>query len=666
MVRRSMRRLAIATGATLSVSALVTAGAVPAMAAGHGTGRAHGGHGNSGSRHVVTAQPSWTTAARKTADLAAGQPVAAKVWLALRDAAGLDSLARAVSDPASPNYHHFLTADQYGARFAPTGDTVAQVTSWLRQAGLTVTGVGPDNHFVSVTGTAGAAEQAFGTNLARFSVNGETVQAPSTSVSVPSAVAGSVLAVTGLNTLNHKVTPAFGAPAAYVNGTPCSDYYGQKLAKTLPRFGHDTLPYAVCGYTPNQLRAAYGETHTGLTGRGQTVAIVDAYSAPTILSDANTYATRHGDAAFRSGQFIDRSAAENTSTGAACGGNGWYGEETLDVEAVHGIARDANVAYYGAASCYDDDLLASLARVVQDDTASIVSNSWGEPTFVVINGTLYITIDQTWIDAYESVFEQGAVQGIGFYFSSGDSGDEQAAWGYKHPDWPTGDPWVTSVGGTSLAAGRSGTRQFETGWGTDKYVLSKSGASWVPAAANPFLYGAGGGFSQIFARPGYQQGVVPANTTGRAVPDIAMDADPTTGMLVGETQAFAGPSRFGPAGVHYGEYRIGGTSLASPLLAGVQAVVQQGAGRLGFANPLIYGLARHDNGQGFFYDVRPERRDAGNIRADFVNGLNASGGMVYSVRTFDDDSSLATTKGWDDVSGVGSVTDRYIRAVAGR
>ena len=194
----------------------------------------------------------------------------------------------------------------------------------------------------------------------------------------------------------------------------------------------------------------------------------------------------------------------------------------------------------------------------------------------MIGGTLFITIDQGLVDAYDSIFEQGAVQGTGFYFSSGDNGDEYDAYGFAHPDFPAGDPFVTAVGGTSLGISNTGARLFETGWGTSKWSLS--GSDWVQTI--PFQYGAGGGFSEIFPEPWYQTGIVGISKTnptgGRAVPDIGMDADPTTGMLVGETQNFALPSVFGPAGVHYGEYRIGGTSLASPLMAGVQAVVPAG------------------------------------------------------------------------------------------
>jgi subtilase family serine protease len=607
---------------------------------------------------IAGTKPAWTAAAKLTGSANGSTTVGAKVWLAPRNAAQLTTLARAVSDPASPQYRRYLTHGEYVSQFAPTADQVSAVESWLTGAKLKVTGVGPDNHFVSVAGSPSAIASAFGTTLGLYSVNGTTQQAPESDLSVPTSVAGSVLAVTGLAQFGHTITPSdLGHPAAFVNGTPCSSYYGQQKALNMPKFQNKPLPWAVCGYTPSQLRGAYGVTASGLTGKGQTVAITDAFDSSALASDADTYSQNHGDAPFTLGQFTDHSVAEGASSDpnpiAACGGNGWYTEQALDVEAVHGMAQDANVEYYGAASCYDDDLLAQLAQVAADDTASIVTNSWGEPTFVVIDGTLYATIDQSLVDAYESVFQQGAVEGIGYYFSSGDSGDEQAAWGYTHPDWPTGDPWVTSVGGTSIAIGNADTRLFETGWGTSKYSLSSDGSSWVQAV--PFQYGAGGGYSQIFPQPWYQNGVVTNNPTGgRAVPDIALDADPTTGFRMGMTETF-------PNGARYGEFREGGTSLASPLLAGVQAVVQQGAGHsLGFANPLIYGLKAQSNGASSFYDPTATQPDAGNVRADYVNGLNADKGMVYSVRTFDQDSSLTTNKAWDDVTGVGTVTARYI------
>ncbi len=639
----------------LAIGLIVMCSATAATAAGGGQ--------SSQSRTVLQgSKPSWTAVATRIATVAAGKPVRARVWLAPRNAAQLDALAQAVSDPTSAQYGQFISDAQYNAQFAPTGAQVSAAIDWLAGAGLQISSVGPDNQYLAVAGSAASMNTAFGTQLGTYAMSGKPEQAPTTNLSVPSTVADSVLAVSGLSTFGHKVKPAdLGPEPAFVNATPCSSYYDQLDAWNLPRFDHRTLPYAVCGYVPSQLRGAYGEDPSGGSslGRGATVAITDAFDSPRLKQDANTYSQRHGDDRFAPSQFQDRSAPESSDPDVidACGGNGWYGEQQLDVEAVHGMAPGANVLYYGATSCFDDDLLAELSQIVHDNDASIVTNSWGDPTFFVDPSCpppdyICSTIDQNLVNAYESVFKHGAVQGIGFYFSSGDAGDDLDEFGVKHPEFPTGDPWVTSVGGTSLAVDRKNRRSFETGWGTSKWALSADSSSWVQTV--PFLYGAGGGFSQVFPQPWYQKGVVRNNPTGgRAVPDIGMVGDPTTGMLVGETQDFDLPSRYGPAGIHYGEYRIGGTSLSSPLMAGVQAVAQ-GRSRIGFANPLIYGLLS----RGVYYDVTPQG-DEGNARADFVNGENADDGIAYSVRTFDQDSSLMTGRGWDDVTGVGAPTSRY-------
>ena len=627
---------------------------------------------NGNGRHELTGtKPGWTAAAPKVSDVTPSQRLTAQVWLSPRDGASLDLLAATVSDPGNAKYGQYLTAAQYKQTYAPSSAQLSAVTQWLSGSGLHVDKVGPDNVYVAVSGTAAAVNAAFATNMAVFTVKGNNEQAPEKEISVPNSVAGSVTAVTGLTKFGHRIKPAdLGAPGGFRNAAPCSNYYGEKMATTLPKFQGHTLPYAPCGYVPSQFRSTYGVSTTGRPGSGQTVAITDAFDSSHLLSDANRYATNHGDSAFAAGQFKDRSVPEcgASVTGLTCaqlvsdcGGNGWYGEQALDIEAVHGMAPSAKVLYYGAASCYDDDLLAAMAQVVTDNQASIVTNSWGEPTFVQVcdptgqDCQTIPVIDQNLINAYENVFKRGAVQGIGFYFSSGDSGDELANVGYKHPDWPAGDPWVTAVGGTALAINQSGHRSFETGWGTAQWRLNAAKTEWS-VLRFAFQYGSGGGYSEIFKEPRYQRGAVRENPTdGRAVPDIAMDGDPTTGMRVGQTQDFGTNG-----GVAYGEFRIGGTSLSSPLLAGLQADAQTGRGRIGFANPLIYHLYRGHND--VYFDVTPQG-DTGNVRNDFLNGLNASGGTRYSVRTFDQDSSLTTGPGWDDVTGVGAPTAAYIAMV---
>src|SRR5262249_28327837 len=152
-------------------------------------------------------------------------------------------------------------------------------------------------------------------------------------------------------------------------------YYGSNIATTLPDAYGTKIPYAVQGYTGKQLRAAYGAGTR--TGKGVRVAITDAYASPTIASDASTYAGKHDDAAWATGQ-LGQVLPKSYQKTRECGGSGWYGEETLDVEAVHAVAPNADVTYVSAASCFDDDLLDALNKIVDRHLADIVSNSWGD------------------------------------------------------------------------------------------------------------------------------------------------------------------------------------------------------------------------------------------------------------------------------------------------
>lgn len=598
---------------------------------------------------VPNTKPSWLGHAQHLGHADATSAVKARVYLAPNGGINaLQAAATAVSTPGSASYKHFLSPAQYQAQYGPTKSTVSQVRSWLTSSGLTVTGVEAHNRYVSVSGTVAAAQKAFGSAIDRFRHDGQTVQAPASSLTVPAAIAGSVLTVTGLDTTAHQVAPTHVAdappPAGFRNARPCSTSFGQLQAKfqadfhtPLPTFNGKVLPYAPCGYTGPQFRAAY-EGGTNLDGTGVTVAITDAYAAPTIAQDATTYTANHGDGGYAAGQFTQAPHSPFTHQGQ-CGPSGWYGEETLDVEAVHAMATGAKIRYYPSASCFDDDLVSTLARVVDENQAQLVSNSWGDLE-------QHQTADQ--IAAYEQVFLQGAMQGISFLFSSGDNGDELATSGIKQADYPTSDPYVTSVGGTSAAIGANGSMTYETGWGTQKYSLSTSGTSWASVG---FLYGAGGGTSSLFDQPDYQAGVAPGPF--RTVPDVGMDADPNTGMLVGETQTF-------PEGVKYDEFRIGGTSLASPLFAGMTALaLQSSGGGIGLLNPTIYRNATTS----VFTDIKGTPKDAGDVRVDFANGLDASDGLLYSVRTFNQDSTLKVTKGWDDVTGLGSPNPGWLTAI---
>ncbi|WP_371597612.1 protease pro-enzyme activation domain-containing protein [Streptomyces sp. NBC_00564] len=638
---RAVLRAGVSMAATLPLLAGALAFGIPVAQAADGPGR----------DTLAGTKPTWATAKADKGATADSSQVSARVYLAGRDASGLAAYAKAVSDPESASYGKYLSATQAQNRFGATEAQVAAVTSWLKSAGLKVTG--STQHYVSVTGDVADAEKAFDTQLHNYAKGTKTYRAPSKTASAPGALDGAVLTVTGLDTAPHKATHSDTLPppdAVFNNAGPFSSYYGSNIASTLPDAYGTKIPYAVQGYTGKQLRAAYGAGTS--TGKGVRVAITDAYASPTIAYDAATYAKKHGDAKYSSGQLRQVLPSDYTKT-EECGAAGWYGEETLDVEAVHAVAPGASITYVGAASCYDDDLLDSLNKIVDGHLADIVSNSWGD---IEANETPDIAA------AYDQVFQFGAVEGIGFYFSSGDNGDEVANTGTKQVDTPANSAWVTAVGGTSLAVGKGDKYKFETGWGTERAVLSADGAGWTDFPGT-FTSGAGGGTSKTVSQPFYQKGVVPSSlakangtTAMRTVPDISAVADPNTGFKVGQTQTQ-------PDGTQaYSEYRIGGTSLAAPVIAGVQALAQQtrGGKPIGFANPAIY--AKY--GSKAYHDVTDNPTGSGLAvaRVDFVNGYDATDGLTTSVRSLGKDSSLHAVKGYDDVTGVGTPASGYVQS----
>ena len=639
MRRLAALAIAVVAGSALSLTSFAGAGAA--------TGRTT----------LPGSIPAWANAKSYAGPASANGDVGFRVYLGWNDPSGVLALARAVSDPRSASYGDYLTPAQFRARFAPSQAQVEAVQSWLRGAGFSVEYTPQNNHYVSAEGTVAQATAAFGTFFGMYKVQGLTVRSPSSDISIPTSLAGTVSGVIGLDDsaqfvhTNHTTGDA-PPPAAFVSAQPCSAYWGQKLATGLANpYGAGSLPYAPCGYTPAQIKGAYGIS--GYDGTGQTVAIIDAYAAPTIAADVNQWSVNRGLAAMTGNQLTQVVAPgtyHHPERGLKQDPQGWYGEETLDVEAVHGMAPAAHIVYVGAPNNFQD-LDAALNYVVDKHVAPIVTNSYGFNTEILPPG---------YIQPQEDTILQGATEGIGIYFSSGDNSDESLVQGYTTTDWPASSPFVTSVGGTSLAVGASNNYLFETGWGST--TSSWTGTAWSPAPPGRWLYGAGGGVSRIFAEPSYQQGVVPPSVfsaqgrTGRAVPDIAADADPNTGYLIGETQTFPDGS------VKYSEYRIGGTSLASPLIAGIMALANQAAGHpLGFANPLLYGLA----GSAAFTDVVNPSSTVAVVRTNYVNGVDASNGLSYVLRTMNQTLSLHTTPGYDDVTGLGTPASSFLAKVSG-
>ena len=611
--------------------------------------------------------PSWAKASHKVGHTKAGTQVDFRVYLNLRHSDAAAKYALAVSTPGNSNYQKFLSPRQFNARYAPSQATVNSVKSWLRSQGFRI-GVVPSNRkYVEAVGTVGRAAKAFQTSFAEYKVQGKTLRSNTRALVVPS----SLKAVSGVVGLDQSMAlvhtdKTVQPPAGFRNARPCAKYWGDTTVATDPTPHGQTLPtnypdYAPCGYVGAQLQGAYGMADAiskGNDGSGVTVAIIDAYGSPTMLQDANEYASRH-DLPSLNGLYNEHVAPGTKIRGdnKAQFPSSWAGEEALDVEAVHTMAPGANILYVGSPNNYQD-MDAAMNWIVSRHAADIVTNSYGFAGEALPPG---------YIKPFNSILVQAATEGISEFFSSGDSGDETGAvaGATPTPDWPASSPFVTSVGGTAMGIASGNTRQWELGWQTHKLTLDTSGTTptWVDTVG--YLYGSGGGTSRLFGQPVYQANVVPSSmsqTYGgapmRVVPDVAALADPTTGMLVGQTQSF-------PDGQYYDEYRLGGTSLASPLYAGMFALAVQRAGHsFGLANPALYqlGTAAHN-------DILPitDADPQGAIRVDFVNGVDDGDGYAYSVRTFDDEEGLTihVKRGYDDITGLGSPNgEAWLNALA--
>ena len=309
------------------------------------------------------------------------------------------------------------------------------------------------------------------------------------------------------------------------------------------------------------------------------------------------------------------------------------------------MAPGANIRYYGAASCFDDDFLDTLAGSSTTTRPRSSRNSWGD-------------LERGRAGRQRRGLRAGlpagrACRASAFLFSSGDNGDEVADTGLKQADYPASDPYVTAVGGTSTGIGQTGKLPFQTGWGTEKYTLSADGKALGRRSAVP-----------VRRRRRLLAAVQPARATrtasstaatraGRARTS-ALDADPTTGMLIGETQTF-------PTGdaLRRVPHRRHEPRLAADGRHRRPSRPSTPGGRLG-----LRSTRRSTSGQA---QLRVQRRRSptdrrGNVRADFANGINARTASLYSVRTFNQDSSLTTGPGWDDVTGVGTPNSVFLTA----
>jgi subtilase family serine protease len=634
--------------------------------------------------------------------VASGTRVAFDLNLTLRDASAAAALVSAVSTPGSAQYRHFVTQAQWIARFAPTEDAVASAETWLRQQGFTVGVVPADRLFIPASGSAAQVEHAFSTTLGTYKVNGRDLRLANTAMSIPTSIAGIVSGVVGVNqsvatndlsaglaspaSQGANPTQEPPPPAAFKNPQPCSAYFGQKIDTTdnASLYAPFTAPqpYDICGYKPAQLEGAYGIA-SGNNGHGVKIAIVDAYDSPTLLADAQQYfANNDPSIPLPKSQFTNIKPS-SVGNEAECDASGWYPEQALDVESSHSMAPGAHIIFVGAVDCLDNSLLAAVNTAITSG-ASVVSDSWGDTLGDLLT-------DAATKAAFDNTFMMADTTGVSVLFSSGDDGDNFADFGMTVPDYPPTSPFVTAVGGTSLEVGKSDNRIAEYGWSTAKQTLCEGtttncGSATTPLGALAFQAGGGAGTSYTYLQPSYQANVVPAalalrneNLFGptplRVVPDISMDADASTGMLIGLTQTFPNGS------VRYSQFKEGGTSLASPLLAGAIADADQAAGgSIGFLNPTLYQVDAHHPTA--FNDIVPAANPDATavVRVDFLNTVNKSSGYVVSLRAIDYQGletycdgtgncasrlvTVNTAPGFDGMTGIGTVGSNFIRWMA--
>src|SRR5712692_2518413 len=508
----------------------------------------------------------------------------------------LQALLSLQYDPSSSLYHQFLSPSQYSDMFAPSASDYGSAVSYFQTYGLT-THTTQSRLYINLEGTVAQFSAALGTSLQLFTLNGITFYENTRPLYLPQSIAQYTTSVVGMENYTFY-TPHF------------------VLQQISP---NTSIPPGQPPYQPAFVQSAYNETgllNSGSAGAGQTIVLIDAgYGDKAIQADVSEFSLTYGlpnpivsIQTPNSSQTIQDVELDTVNgvlsnfplTGALIGlppGSGWDVETALDVEWAHALAPAANLVNMIS---FDPGvgLDQAIADAVVNHSGNIISQSFGEWegfANVTYDGGPPNQGDAQFVDPF---YQMAAATGITVLASSGDDGSTAQS-GAPSPsvNWPASDPLVTAVGGTSLRLDTTGVRLGETAWS-----------------------GSGGGYSTSYARPGFQAGVglqvTGPNANGRGVPDIAADADPNTGVVI----------------VWYGvnlglaTLSIGGTSLASPLWAGIIATLDSFNGaNYGFFSPTAYSIFNSARYTGEFYDI-----------TQGSNGVYAAG------------------RAWDAVTGIGS------------
>lgn len=499
----------------------------------------------------------------------ASQQLNLSVGLQMRHTRKLDSLLSAIDDPASSSYHHYLTPEQFKKHFAPTDDQVQQVMTYLQGLGMTVKNVAPNNLLLNVGATVAQAQQAFSVHINTYRHGTERYYANNSPVKVPAHIRSLVTAVAGLDSsikLHHNYQQM------------------KQTAKVNP-----------AGYAPKDISNAYDISplqKAGFLGEKQTIALfeMDGY----LTSDVASYMQYFNPASLAStvssviqNPLTASAAVSNLTNVMVDNYNGVAGqnasEVSLDIEMVDAIAPHANMLVYEGPNTLQG-MNDTYAKIVNDNKAQIVSTSWGLCEAYTGNAELQLL---------DNLFKQGAAQGMSFFAAAGDAGAYDCGDTNLGVDSPGSDPYVTSVGGTSLQLNPNGSIQSESVWSDPTNTFNDVEG-----------VGGGGGLSNYFPLPAWQQGPGVQNSYSngkREVPDVSANADSTYGYTIYCTvQNSACPST--------GWSETGGTSAGAPLWAASIALINQylqaqGKNSLGQVNPVLYGLFNSTETYPAFHDI---------------------------------------------------------------
>jgi hypothetical protein len=551
--------------------------------------------------------------------------------------ADLAALLAQQQDPTSPNFHHWLTPEQFAERFGLSQNDVDKVAAWLGAQGFTVTQTARSRSWVSFSGTAAQVAAAFQTEIHNFSFNGETYHANATEPSVPSALADVVLGIRGLD--NYRLKPRTRVRS--VNPSLHPNFTSGQSGNTFVAPGDFAVIYDV-----NTLYS------TGIDGTGQSIAVM----GQTALYNGGSDITAFRAAAGLPAKSPTLTLVPGSTNPGVIPGD--ITEASLDVEWAGAVAKNATIIYVYANPNTGNGVLDSLVYAIDQDVAPVISISYGacEAQWGLAN-----------LNILEQLGQQANTQGQTIVAASGDSGaadcDSPSATSATHGlavDAPASSPYVTGMGGTEFNEG-SGT-YWEPATGSD--VLT-SALSYIPEVAwndtspsNGLLAGGGGASSCVnatgtfpnvtcisgFAKPSWQTGTGVPNDGVRDVPDLSLNSSPIhDGLLICDQGSCV--HGFRDSNNVYLTV-AGGTSAAAPTFAGIVALINQQAGSAqGNVNPTLYAMAASTPAA--FHDI---------ITGDIIVPCTAGTKDCPSSAPFQIGYSAGV--GYDRATGLGSI-DAY-------